>query len=654
MKAASIWMALLAASMAPPAVAQVDVDAYLRRDRFGDIKLSPSGAYYAATMPSAERTSLVVIRRADKTITAKVSGVPDSDIHDFAWVNDERLVVAMAERFSALERPSPTGELYAINADGSGGRMLIGHRDPDLGIGAQSVKVNDFRAASLIDDLPQDERNVLVAIQTYGNTPETQVDRLDVYTGRRTTVATAPVRRARFLADSAGEIRYAVGAGDDNASKLYYRENRDAAWRLINDESRSHRVEQPLGFAPDRRTAYLQVEQDRGPDAIVALDTSSGERKQVLRDDTVDPSLIVYADDSAPVGALYMKDRLSSAFFDPASPTALLYRKLERAFPGLAVQVVSSTRDARLHLVYAHNDRNPGDYFLYDATSKEADRVFSRAEWLDPKAMAPVRAIQVRSRDGLVLHGYLTQPATAATQPAPTVVLPHGGPIGIYDEWGFDRDAQLLAAAGYTVLQINYRGSGNYGRAFLQAGAREWGARMQDDLTDATRWLIDQGIADPQRICIYGASYGAYAALMGAAREPALYRCAVGYVGVYDLPTKYEANADAAKWMRTWSNDWMGAPADLAQRSPNRMADRIKAPVFLAAGGKDEIAPIKHSKLMEKALTDAGVPVETLYYASEGHGFYDEDHQRAFYTRLLDFLARHIGGARASAAPARD
>ncbi|SFL21395.1 Dipeptidyl aminopeptidase/acylaminoacyl peptidase [Lysobacter sp. cf310] len=641
-------MAILAASMALPAAAQVDLDAYLRKDRFGEIKLSPTGAYYAATMPGAERTALVVIRRADKTITAKVSGVPDSDIHDFAWVNDERLVVAMAERFSALERPSPTGELYAINADGSGGRMLIGHRDSDLGIGAQSVKLNDFRAAALVDDLPQDDRNVLVSIQGFGATPETQIDRLDVYTGRRTTVATAPVARASFVTDAHGEVRFAVGAGDDNASKLYYRDKRESAWRLLNDEAQSHRAERPLGFAADGRTAYLQVEQASGPDAIVALDTASGERKQALRDAVVDPHRTLYSGDGAvPVGAQYMQDKISSAFFEPTSAQAVLYRKLERAFPGLAVRVVSSTRDERQHLVYAHNDRNPGDYFLYDATSKEADRVFSRAEWLDPGKMAGVRGIEVRARDGLALHGYLTLPAAAPARSLPTVVLPHGGPIGIYDEWGFDRDAQLLAAAGYAVLQINYRGSGNYGRAFLQAGAREWGARMQDDLSDATRWLIEQGIADPKRICIYGASYGGYAALMGVAREPDLYRCAVGYVGVYDLPTKYEANADVARWMRTWSNDWMGTPADLAQRSPNRMATRIKAPVFLAAGGKDSIAPIKHSKLMEKALTEAGVPVETLYYSSEGHGFYTEEHQREFYQRLLDFLSRHIGGAQA-------
>jgi dipeptidyl aminopeptidase/acylaminoacyl peptidase len=230
------------------------------------------------------------------------------------------------------------------------------------------------------------------------------------------------------------------------------------------------------------------------------------------------------------------------------------------------------------------------------------------------------------------------------------VVMPHGGPFGIFDQWSFDEDTQMLAEAGYAVLRINFRGSDNYGASFRRAGAREWGARMQDDLTDATRWAIEQGIADPARICIYGASYGGYAALMGAAREPDLYRCAIGYVGVYDLEAKHRDNSRAARWLRNWSDDWMGERDALDARSPVLLAAQIKAPVLLVAGGEDSTAPIAHSKKMERALRHAGKPVETLYVSSEGHGFYTEEHRREYYTRLLDFLARHLGGATAASA----
>jgi dipeptidyl aminopeptidase/acylaminoacyl peptidase len=166
---------------------------------------------------------------------------------------------------------------------------------------------------------------------------------------------------------------------------------------------------------------------------------------------------------------------------------------------------------------------------------------------------------------------------------------------------------------------------------------------MQDDLTDATRWAVDQGIADRNRICIYGASYGGYASLMGVTKEPDLYRCAVGYIGVYDLVVRRAKLSREGKRWETWASEWMGSEDSLAAVSPNRIANRIKVPVFLAAGGEDEVAPIEHSEKMERALKAAGVPVETLYYRTEGHGFYTDEHQREYYTRLLAFLQRHIG-----------
>ena len=204
----------------------------------------------------------------------------------------------------------------------------------------------------------------------------------------------------------------------------------------------------------------------------------------------------------------------------------------------------------------------------------------------------------------------------------------------------------MLASAGYAVLKINFRGSGNYGRDFQQAGAQEWGRAMQDDVTDATKWAIEQGIADPRRICIYGGSYGAYSAMMGLAREPGLYACGAGYVGVYDLDMMVREDSRDSTYMANFSSQWVGKAGELAAVSPNRLADRIKAPVFLAAGGEDRIAPVEHTEMMERALKKAGVPVEALYYRYEGHGFYVESHRIEYYTKLLDFFARHLGGAK--------
>lgn len=418
---------------------------------------------------------------------------------------------------------------------------------------------------------------------------------------------------------------------------------------MVNDAASSRHREFPLGFAADGSQAYLQVEQASGTDVLVGWDPASDKSTPLLHDDTVDPYRILRdLDGTTPIGASYMSDRVPNRFFDEKSPTTRLYRSLEKAFDGNAVYITSATRDRRLVLVYVWSDRNNGDYYLFDTVSKHADRVFSRREWFPPDAVPASRQVNFQARDGLQLHGYLTRPLHAeAGKPLPLIVMPHGGPFDVFDKWEFDDEAQLLAAAGYAVLRVNYRGSANYGRAFTQAGAREWGGRMQDDLTDATRWAIAQGVADASRICLYGASYGGYAALMGVAKEPALYRCAAGYVGVYDLDLMARDTARYARWAKNWTGDWLGARDTLAARSPVMLARQIKVPVFLAAGGKDERAPIEHTKRMERALKGAGVPVEALYFPNEGHGFYTEPHRREYYTRLLAFLSTQLGGSTA-------
>jgi len=634
---------LLGCLLAPLAHAQVELEPFLKKDVLETLKISPTGEYYAMTVPLEDQTILAVIRRSDKQVTSKVSAGRDSVINGVWWVSDERVVVSVAKKYGSRDQPYATGELYATNADGSARRQIFAR------YGLEGTELQP-RAAYLIDTLPDQSRKVLVGMYALDtSSPSTRVEMLDVFTGDLDTVATAPVRNARFVVDPARRVRFAIGSGDDNISKLYHRADDDSPWTLVNDEGKSGHVEWPLGLSTDGRTAYLQVQQAQGPDAIMALDTTNGGRTQVMRDAVVDPHDIIYADDGrTPVGSFFMHEKLRTAFFDETSITARLYRKLERSFPGASIEITSGTRDGRLKIVHAWSDTSPGDFFLFDTTNNSADLVFSRRSWLDPANVAPSELVTLRARDGLPLHGYLTRPRGQHAAPLPLVVMPHGGPFGVFDGWEFNDEAEMLARAGYAVLRLNYRGSGNYGSAFQQAGARQWGRTMQDDVTDATRWAIEQKIADPQRICLYGASYGGYAALMGVAKEPGLYRCAAGYVGVYDLELMHKQKSRSARWMGTYMDDWVGDDrARLVDVSPTALASRIRVPVFLAAGGKDEIAPQAHSERMEKALKAAGVPVETLYVRTEGHGFYAEANQRTYYTRLLDFLSRHLGGAKA-------
>jgi dipeptidyl aminopeptidase/acylaminoacyl peptidase len=457
-------------------------------------------------------------------------------------------------------------------------------------------------------------------------------------------------------------VRFAWGSGEDNALKTYYRDDDRSDWKLLNDEAVAELQLVPLGFSADGRTAYLEQEQKNGPNAVVAYDSASHAMHEQLRDAIADATStgefaardhLVFGPKGELLGLRLLDARPRTVFFDENDPTAKLYRMLEKSFPDSALTITDYTRDGGMALINVYGDTQPGDVYLFDLDSKKAVHMVSHRDWIDPERMGAVRPIRFAARDGLAIEGFLTTPAGSDGRNLPLVVYPHGGPIGIRDEWRFDQDAQLLASRGYAVLQVNFRGSGGRGRAFRRAGFRQWGGAMQDDVTDATKWAIAQHIADPHRICIYGSSYGGYAALMGVAKEPDLYRCAIGYVGVYDLPRLY-GNEPMQSRSRTNSMEAILGSENLEALSPVHLADRIKVPVMLVAGAEDEIAVPAHTEMMRDALLKAGKQVDAKIYPGEGHGFFVEANREDFYARMLDFLQKNIGGGGAPPeAPAR-
>ncbi|MDP1698975.1 MAG: S9 family peptidase [Xanthomonadaceae bacterium] len=647
-----IFLFALLLSFTVAAEKQIPLEDFLKDDAFGTIEISPNGDYLAATVPMEDRTSLIILRLSDMSKTGHVTLPKNTHIAGFDWVNDERILFSIGEKQGSLEQPRGTGELYGVNADGSGqGAALIGARAKAAKYAtAQKTK---FVIANIIHLLPDDPKFVLISVAEFGG-EFTSVERLNVETGRRLAVARAPVRNAQFLADPKGVVRFALGAGSDLKSKTYYRDGEGREWQLINDEAVTGIVVGIIGFNADATTAYLQVEQEQGPDAIEAFDTKSGQRKLVMRDDVVDPAgALVSPVDGGVWGVVFNGTTPRVEYIDQDSPFAAAHRSLSAALPGQMVLPTGFTRDGRIGLFRAYSDRVPMDFYLFDRKAGSARYLASRVGWFKPEELAASKPVVVRSRDGLSLHGLLTLPNGSDGKKLPLIVNPHGGPFGPYDAMGFDLDAQVLASRGYAVLKVNFRGSGNYGSAFQRAGYKQWGGTMQDDLTDATHWAIEQGIADPKRICIYGASYGAYAALMGVTKEPDLYACAAGNVGVYDMPTMYgKGDVQARRAGENFLKETLGEE-NLEAISPTRLADRIKVPVLLAAGAEDERAPPIHTEMMRDALERLNKPVETVIYKGEGHGSYLLKNRLDGYQRLLAFFDRNIGaGMRTSAASA--
>jgi len=391
---------------------------------------------------------------------------------------------------------------------------------------------------------------------------------------------------------------------------------------------------------------------------LFSVSVDTGARRLLARTEVAPPSVFLRDEETRRVVAVeWQPDLPAVEVLDPKHPAARVLEGLLAAYPGQHVRIVSRTDDERLAVALVYGDRNPGQYLLVDAEKLSAEPLVEVRPGLKPEALGETQAFHIAASDGFRIHGYLTLPpgAAAGARP-PLVVLPHGGPHGVRETWGFDWEAQLLASQGFAVLQVNYRGSGGYGDAYEEAGYRRWGDRVVQDVVDATRWAVRKGKVDGGRVCAAGTSFGAYAAMQAAILAPDLFRCAAGLSGVYDL-TLMSWRGDIA-WSRRGRGYVRKAvgedEAALQAASPVHEVARLTAPVFLAHGGRDRRTPLAHAERLRDALTEAGRPPEWLVETTEGHGFWDEGARERLYGRLVAFLKRHTApaGAAPAAAPA--
>jgi dipeptidyl aminopeptidase/acylaminoacyl peptidase len=391
----------------------------------------------------------------------------------------------------------------------------------------------------------------------------------------------------------------------------------------------------------DNRTLVFvdYSENDRG--ALVTWDLESGRKTKTL---FVPPEGEITAvhlspDRSLVIGAEYQDEKPRVWWSDDV--WARTQTSLDKALPDTVNRITSISDDGKRIIAHSSSDRDPGGYWLIDRTSAKPRLVAlgSINPKIDPKAMAPMEPIKFRARDGLEIAGYLTRPP-ARNKPLPLIIHPHGGPYGIRDEWGFDPEVQFMVALGYAVLQVNYRGSGGYGRKFLEAGRFEWGAKMQDDLTDAVNWAVSTGIADPDRVAISGASYGGYAALAGVAFTPNIYRCAINYVGVSNLSLLGEHDRGANPiYDELFFRKWIHSDKEiLKHRSPLFAVGAIRVPTFHAYGVNDPRVELRHWKFLKAELDRLHKPYELLLEGEEGHGFRKTAGRLEYYRRVERFL----------------
>ena len=629
-------------------LAPLPVDDFFRHSEFDDIKISPTGEYLAASVKLAADTgALVVLRRADLSQVGALRLAGRSFITRFDWASPTRIVFSVGESSGSKTNPSPTGEVLAMDFDGKNERILMGPRATRRG--------GSIEGGTVVDTLPADDEHVLVTVFGIGAAPGMdfpKLERLNINTGARKLIARAPIANASFLADQRQRARLAWGVDKDWNQKVYYREPAGGEWRVIHEEATTGIEWNPRFIYPDGAMALIEKSSPSGPNGLYRHDFASAESTRLARDEAVDPWFVTYAQDrSAPVAVAFMAEGPKLGFLDREAPESKAWAAVLRAMPGRFAVPTSRTADGGLTVFQVFSDRDPGRWYLYEGSAERLSFLLASREWIDPERMGAMEGFKISARDGTPLHGYITFPPDAGDEPLPLIINPHGGPIGPFDTWGWNPETQFFASRGYATLQVNFRGSGNYGRSFRRAGYQEWGGKMIDDMSDAVRWAINQGIADPERICIYGASYGAYASAMSVVREQSLYQCAVGYVGVYDLPLMYRLG-DIPDMMggATYLSQILGRGEVLAGISPALRADEIKVPMFIIAGNEDVRTPPEQSRRFRKALTDAGNPPKWMDRDFEGHGFFKLENNRALYTDMVAFFDAHIGQGRAAKA----
>ncbi len=613
---------------------------FFRHEQFTSVRISPAGKYLAVSVPREGKTWLAVIEIASNEVVATLDGGPDEHVYRFEWVNNERVIVSTTRKLGSFDQPLVTPNLFAINADGSEPIQLLG----------------GYRPYWIVDSLRDDPEHILIQVYNHGRYHD--VYRMNVYTGRTKTAVINPVREGIVQADLNGVPRLAIGRSEKAETIVKYRPDAEkAGWREIERFAPGKGGMRPLAFAPDNQKVLVASDREQPTTAISLLDPASGSLNPLLVDAQYDITneagaiagynyLLMARDNRTPIGVSYEQSRQQVSFFDATHPDAGVYQKLLAAFPGQRLKFGNFTDDGKKLVLRAESDRNPGAFYLYELDKNQVTWLLDARPWIDPERMRPMQPVSFKARDGQDLTGYLTLPRGSGKN-LPLIVRPQGGPHGLRDYWGWDDEVQFFSAHGYAVLQVNFRGSGGYGREFQAAGYRKWGREMQDDLTDATRWAVALGYADDRRMCIYGGSYGGYAALMGVIREPQLYQCAVGYVGAYDISLMFDKadylEADKKAFRKTMQLYHGTDEKDWEARSPIYQVDKIKAGLFVVAGKKDTRVPFEHFEELTAALDEAGKPYESLVKPLEGHGFYSEDNRVELYDRMLAFFDKRIG-----------
>lgn len=594
---------------------------YFRNAMQTAYQLSPDGSHISFLAPYMDRMNIFV-QPIDLQEALRLTSETERSVAGYFWKGNNRIF------FVKDDGGDENYHIFSIAIDGSDLKCYT----PFPGV-----------RASIIDDLEDNPDEMLIGLNR--RNPEVfDPYRLNIHTGELTLLAENPGNYQGWTTDHAGRLRVVYAIVDGVNTQILYRDSEDEEFRPVITTNFKDELSFVM-FTPDNHDVYAVTNIGRDKTALVVMDPRTCEEKEFLfTHDRYDVATISYSRKRKKLLNAYCsghKDPVRHWFDDEARA---LRERIDALFPGKRVGVADMDKAEEHLLLFVGSDRTRGAYWFYDKTTGEVKHMAEIAPWITEDDTVAMEPVKYTTSDGFEIEGYLSRPK-GVEGPLPVIVNPHGGPWA-RDSWGYNSEVQFLCSRGYAVFQMNFRGSTGYGRRFLEASYKQWGLKMQDDITEGVEWLIAQGIADPKRIAIYGGSYGGYATLAGICFTPDLYRCAVDYVGVSNLLTFMNTIPPYWRPMLEMMHEQVGDPvADREQMeatSPSLHADRIKCPLFIAQGANDPRVNKAESDQMVEALRERGVIVEYMVKDNEGHGFRNQENRFDFYRAMERFLKDNL------------
>lgn len=621
-------VALLAAAPLPaaPLADAVPIEQFATLPTIDTPRLSPDGTRVAAKVAVNGKQALVVSGLFDSS--RKMLSEGKADINWWRWVNDDWLVVGIGDQTRIGTEDVYITRLAGVNADMTK-LVTLGWMNTGLD------------ADDLLWVARDGSTRILTAKSTGYYEPEEYLPSVweaDVATGKMTRVMRSQSDVVEWDADSDGNVRLGyLALSGDRLGVLYRRDGTSKFEKVILKRGKDATIPIPQVYRSDGTA--IAIADDGGRDEVYELNLPSFTLgKKLFGDSKYDVSdVIANAANNDLDGIIVVDKKMRIDWLNPELKT--IQSALDNSVGVGNGRIISFSRDRSKMLVEVGDPSQPGSIYYWDTAGSRMDRIGYNHPILKSRKLSPVKTIGFTARDGTAIDAVLTLPRGRPTTNLPLIVMPHGGP-GARDDESYDWWTQFLAEQGYAVVQPNYRGSTGYGVAFQKLGEGEWGLKMQDDLLDAITHLAKQGIADPKRVCIVGASYGGYAAMRGAERDSAHYRCAISYAGISDLTAmkRYDTKFLFGKYAGTY---WRTQVRDFTAVSPRFHPDAFGAPILIAHGVQDKRVPVKQSRWLAEALKKAGKPYEYLEQKEGDHHFSRAEDRLEFLKAIKAFLDRH-------------